>query len=280
MLKKLYTDNTRVVLAAIMWGTSGAFIKYLGLSPGLMGFFRVALPVLVFGGLIIYRRERVFGHGIQVVLLASLVNAFRLFFYFIGFLNAPIGNAIIILYSWPIFAVVFSHFFLGEPLPLVNKLMLILAMSGISFVFADKSFHLGNEVVMGMLAMLFSAALNAASVVLFKHQSSKFSSTQIVFFQNFIGALLFLPFLFIGFDQLTVQKTMISSFYAILVGVVGYGLFFLSLKKINASTASFLTYIEVVSAVLFGVLLFNEVLSWNEILGGVIIILASVFLRK
>ena len=73
---------------------------------------------------------------------------------------------------------------------------------------------------------------------------------------------------------------MVSSFYAILVGVVGYGMFFLSLKRINASTASFLTYIEVVSAVLFGVLLFNEVLSWNEVLGGAMIILASVFLRK
>lgn len=280
MLKSLYTDNMKVIFAAIIWGSSGAFIKYLGLPPGLIGFFRVALPVLVFGGLFIYRRERVFGNGIKIVLLASLVNAVRLFFYFIGFLNAPIGNAVIILYTWPIFAVLFSHFFLGEPLPGLNKLMLIFAMGGIVLVFVDKPISFENEVVLGMLAMLFSASLNAASVVLFKHQSPKFSSPQIVFFQNFIGALLFLPFLIAGFEHLTIHKTTVASVYAVLVGVIGYGLFFFALKSVKASTASFLTYIEVISGILFGVLLFNEVLSWNEIAGGVIIIMASVFLRK
>jgi drug/metabolite transporter (DMT)-like permease len=44
----------------------------------------------------------------------------------------------------------------------------------------------------------------------------------------------------------------------------------------NLNTASFLSYLEVISGVLFGVILFHESLSWNEIAGGTMIILSSV----
>jgi len=280
MKKNVIPDNLKIVLAAIIWGSSGAFIKYLDLSPGLISFFRVALPVIFFGIWFLFKREKVFGNGIKILLIASLINAVRLFFYFIGFLNAPIGNAVIILYTYPVLAVLFSRFFLKEPLPYFNMFLLVVAMVGVVLVFSDKPIHFGNQVFLGMTAMLFSAALNAAMVVIFKHQSTKFSSPQIVFFQNFVGAICFLPFLFTGLDQLTLHKFSVASIYAVLVGVIGFWLFFHALKKIFASTASFLSYIEVVSGILFGVFLFNEVLTWNEIMGGTMIIGASVLLRK
>src|SRR6056297_807830 len=280
MRKNFFPDNMKVVLAAIIWGSSGAFIKYLDLSPGLIAFFRVALPVLFFGVWFLVRKEKIFGNGIKILLIASLINAVRLFFYFIGFLNAPIGNAVIILYTYPVLAVLFSHFFLKEPLPFFNVMLLIVAMTGVVLVFSDKPVHFGNEVFLGMAAMLFSAALNAAMVVIFKHQSPKFSAPQIVFFQNLVGALCFLPFFFMDFNQLTFHKFSVASFYAVLVGVVGFWLFFHALKKVFASTASFLTYIEVISGILFGIFLFNEVLTWNEIAGGTMIIGASFLLRK
>ena len=280
MLRNLYTDNMKVIIAAIIWGSSGAFIKYLDLTPGLIAFFRVALPVVFFGAWFVIRRERFFENGIKILLIASVINAVRLFFYFIGFLNAPIGNAVIILYTYPVLAVLFSHFFLREPLPFLNVVLLVLAMAGVMLVFSDKPIHFDNEVFLGMAAMLLSAALNASMVVIFKHQSPKFSPPQIVFFQNLVGAVCFLPFLITGMDQLTLHKFSVASFYAVLVGVVGFWLFFYALKRVFASTASFLSYIEVVSGILFGIFLFNEVLTWNEIAGGSMIMGASVLLRK
>ena len=280
MLKHLYTDHMKVIFAAIIWGSSGAFVKYLNLTPGVIAFFRLAIPVLFFGAWFVVRRERFFENGIKILLIASVINAVRLFFYFIGFLNAPIGNAVIILYTYPVFAVLFSYFFLKEPFPFINVMLLVLAMAGVVLVFSDKPIHFGNEVFLGMAAMLLSAALNAAMVVIFKHQSPKFSPPQIVFFQNLVGALCFLPFFIAGIDQVTLHKFSVVSLYAVLAGVIGFWMFFYALKRVFASTASFLSYIEVISAVLFGIFLFNEVLTWNEISGGIMIIMASVFLRK
>ncbi len=280
MTRLMHSDHLKVALAAVVWGSSGAFVKYLELPAGVIALFRVGIPVVVLGIWFGIRGERIFGNGIRLVLMASLVNAVRLLFYFIGYLNAPIGNAIIILYTWPVFAVVFSHFFLKEPLPLRNKMLLLLAMAGIVMVFMDKPFGLGNEVFVGMLAMLVSAGLNATSVVMFKHQITRFNAPQIVFFQNFIGVLFFLPFFIGGMDQLTLHKTSVASLYALLVGLIGYGVFFQALRRVRASTASFLAYIEVISGIAFGVLLFNEVFSWNELVGGAMILMASVLLKK
>ena len=185
MSRNLNTDHVKIAGAAVIWGSSGAFIKYLGLPPGVIAFFRVGIPVMVLGICLTVKRERLFQNGVKIILMASVVNAIRLLFYFIGYLNAPIGNAIIILYTWPVFAVIFSHFFLREPLPCLNQILLLMAMGGIVMVFSDKNIHLDNSVILGMGAMLISAALNAATVVLFKHESTKFTAPQIVFFQYF-----------------------------------------------------------------------------------------------
>ena len=184
------------------------------------------------------------------------------------------------LYSWPVFAAIFSNLFLKEPLPRLNKILLAVAMLGIVLIYSGKRIDLNNQVFLGMSAMLLSAALYSTTVIIFKKESVRYTKLQIVFFQNLVGAFLFLPFFLLDLDALTLHKSWVASGYAFLIGIVGFGLFFSSLQKVKASTASFLAYIEVISAILFGVLLFSETLTWNVIVGGVLIIGSSVILKK
>ena len=48
------------------------------------------------------------------MLIASSINAARMFLYFIGFTYASIANAVIVLYTWPIFATLLGLMFLKE----------------------------------------------------------------------------------------------------------------------------------------------------------------------
>jgi len=280
MQGKIDTNHLKIAIAAIIWGSSGAFVKYLALPAPVISFFRLGVPTLFLGIYFLVRRQSIFRNNIRLVLIASVLNAVRLLFYFIGFLNAPIGNAIMILYTWPVFAVIFSHLFLKEPLPRLNRLLLGVALAGIVLIYSDKPLAFNNEVFWGMSAMLLSAILYSTTVIIFKKESVKYDHLQIVFFQNLVGAVLFLPFFVTGFDVLTLHKATVASGYAFAVGIIGFGLFFFSLRRIKASNASFLAYIEVPSAVLFGVFLFHEVLTWNEILGGIMIIAASLMLKR
>ena len=78
----------------------------------------------------------------------------------------------------------------------------------------------------------------------------------------------------------TLVQTGIGIGYGAVIGLLGFLFFFSALKKINASTASHLAYFEVVGAVLFGVILFHETLTWNVVVGGLLIICSIAFLKK
>jgi drug/metabolite transporter (DMT)-like permease len=85
-------------------------------------------------------------------------------------------------------------------------------------------------------------------------------------------------FLFLH-EFLTVTQISVASLYAFLIGLVRFGLFFSALRKIKALLASSLAYIEVPSGVLLGVLLFGEVLEWNMVVGGVLVLISAFLLR-
>lgn len=279
-MMKINPSYLKVVLAAIIWGSSGVFIKYLNLHPFVITFFRVGVPVLFIGVFTNWKDLRILRFTSRLLIIASFLNVIRLVFYFIGFLNAPIGNAIIILYTWPIFAVLFSRLYLLEPLPLRNLLLLFLAFSGIVLVHLDKEISLSNDEFVGTMSMLVSSLFYAITVVIFKKESPAHSNWSIVFHQNFVGALIFaMVFLFFP-EKPDWDMSLIAILYAFLVGVIGFGLFFSALKEVKASNASLMAYIEVVSAVIFGIIFFNEALTWNVIAGGILIIGSSTLLRK
>lgn len=88
-------------------------------------------------------------------------------------------------------------------------------------------------------------------------------------------------FLFLIFNapSPTAMDAALGVTYGLLVGVVAYNFFFFALKHLDASRASMLTYVEVVSAVLLGYLVLDEVLSWNMVVGGGCIILSTILLK-
>jgi len=116
-------------------------------------------------------------------------------------------------------------------------------------------------------------------MIIFKLKSDGYTRVEITFFQNFIGAFIFLPALFIFKPFPSMIKISILLFYALFVGLLGFTLFFSALKKIKASAASNIAYVEIISAIFFGVTLFHEKFTWNMILGGILII-GSVWLLQ
>ncbi|MEA2065169.1 MAG: DMT family transporter [Patescibacteria group bacterium] len=269
-----------VVLASVVWGSTGVFVKYLNLPPTTIAFFRLAVPTLILGAFFLFKRTKLFHSKNKLILLASSLNAIRMFFYFVGFTFTSIGNAVIILYTWPIFATILSALFLKEKISKKNIVLLFITFFGIVLIYLNKEISFANKDFIGMSSMLLSAIIYSSTVVIFKKESNNYSKFETIFYQNLVGAIVFLPFIFINYPFPTIFQISVASIYAILIGLVGFGLFFSALKQIKASTASFLSYVEVISAILFGIILFNEVLTWNIVVGGLLIISSAIFIRK
>jgi len=53
-----------------------------------------------------------------------------------------------------------------------------------------------------------------------------------------------------------------------------------AIEKVKISVFSILCYLEIVSAIIFGIIFFDESLTWNMILGGSLIIVSAIFLKR
>ena len=269
-----------ILLAATIGGASGVFIKLIDLPATTITFFRMAVPVIILLGYLHYKGIRLFRGNYRMMMLASVLNALRMFLFFVGYLYASIGNAVIILFTWPIFGTLFSAIFLKEKVSVRTSILIGLAFLGIVTMYVDTEISFGNEDFIGMAAMLFSAIFFAITAVIFKQKLKVYSRTETIFYQNLVGAVAFLPFVFINTPIPSALQMGAASFYGILIGIVAFMMFFYALKRLKISHYALFTYWEVIAALFFSLLFFGEDITWNMVLGGGLILATGILLRK
>jgi len=270
-----------VVLAACLAGSNGVLIKHMtSLTPGAIAFIRAIVPSAILVLWLTKERPNLLRGNTRKMVGGSVINAGRMYLYLIAFTYTSIGNAVIIFYSWPIFAAIFSVIFLKERISTKQSLLIALAFFGLLLAYSNKSFSFEDKDFVGMLAAIGSAIGYAITVIIFKSESDNYHRNETIFFQNITGAIVFLPFFWINWPVADINHIGFGVGYAFLIGIVVASLFFFGLKYLKASTASSLMYLEVVSSVLFGFLVINEQLSTEMILGGVLIIASSFLLNR
>ncbi|MAS18697.1 MAG: permease [Leeuwenhoekiella sp.] len=269
-----------VILAALIAGFNGILIKAMpSLSTGAIGWFRAGVPVLfLLPGLLKARQLKVQGNT-RMLLLASVINAVRTYFFLLAFVYTSVGNAIVLFYIYPLFITIIETTVYKAPISKKQVLFMLLAFGGIAFTYADKEFSFESRDFIGMLAAILAAVGYAFFVSIFKRQTQDCNRNQLLFYQNLAGAVLFIPFLF-GLKDVALTHMGIGVFYGLLIGIVQFGLFFFGLKHLNATTAASLMYLEVLSAVLLSFFILNEELSWNTYVGGVLILISSFYISK
>jgi len=269
-----------LLIAAIIAGVNGLLIKQMSsLNAGSIAWFRATVPLVFLLPVLLDKKDPVFRGNYKKMLLASSVNALRLFFYLIAFIFTSIGNAVVLFYSWPIFVTLISAFYLKERIPKKQVLLLALAFIGLVITYADKSFSFGNDDFVGMLAAVLSALGYAITVIIFKSESQNYNKEQIIIYQNIVGALVFIPFLG-ALPEAQLEHIGIALGYGFLIGIVVFKMFFYGLHYLSASTTSSLMYLEVVSAVLLGYFILHEVLTPNTLIGGALIVTSSFLISR
>ncbi|MEM9670986.1 MAG: DMT family transporter [Bacteroidota bacterium] len=269
------------VLAIIILGSAGAFIKTIDLPPVTLTFFRMAIPTAVLFAYFTYlKRVTLFRTSVKWLLLGSLLNAARLFLFIASYSYTSIVNAIVIFYTWPVFSIIYSRIWLRESIPKRNQWLLFLPLAGIVIIFSDQPFTIANEDLIGMGAMLLSAIIYALTVIIFKRTSYAYTGFEIVFFQNLLGGFIFLPFAWSALGSLSWETYGLVTVFALTIGLLAFGMFFQALRKMKASTLAYLSYLEVVVASLYGILLFGEAVTVQLVTGAVLIILATILFQK
>ena len=128
--------------------------------------------------------------------------------------------------------------------------------------------------------MILSAFIFSIAVFVYKKALSGYSEGEVIYFQNSIGALVFLPFLMLEIGKYPFSDIIIGTAYGLLVGVLTFLLFFFALKRVSVFQYSILTYSEIIFAVIFGMVCFNETLVLNQAAGMLIVIASSFYAQR
>ncbi len=273
----------QLLLVAVIWGASFMFIKVeldAGLAPLHIAWLRCALgapALLLILALMRDRLPRERGVYLHLLLIAALMNAlpFALFAYGeteVSSLLAGIINALT-----PLMTLLFSISLLPDEPPTAEKLTgLGVGFLGVVVVLAP--WHgLGGGSLLGALACIGAATCYGLGFPYMRRHLSGRPETGVAISaaQVSLGALLLTPFLPLGSLPGEVPGLEVWG-SALALGTLGTGVAYIFnfnvVRAAGAQTASMVTYLVPVFAVIFGVSILGEPLSWHEPVGGALII--------
>ena len=270
-----------VLTAAALGASSGLYIKGLAFSSLAMTSLRMTVPLLFVApsaakhGLLLGKR------GMRGQLfLASALNAARLYLYVLAYKLTSMGNAVVLLYLWPVFALAIDSIRLKKPMNLTRLGILLLSLAGVVIMSLNKGFSLSRADLLGSACMIASALMFAATNIIFKQVLTVMSEVDALYFQNAIGAIVFLPFLLIEIPHAPLAHLGIGIFYGVAVGLVGFGLFFVGMKRLPLFEYSALSYTEVPFAILMGIIFRGETMTIVQGLGMILIVLGSFLAQR
>lgn len=276
-----------IIAAGILWGTSPLFVSYLsprGFSSVTLTAVRAVITALCLAILVLFTKRQRFRISLFEFFLFLLNGAAFVgtaSFYFQGIKMTSSATAVVLMYTAPIYVLVFSVIFLGERLTRLKGFSMALLIVGCVFVsgIIEGFAFDGVGVIFGLLAGISYGAYNIITKILMRHGSDPTTTTLYTFsFAAVIAIFIARPTELLGCvaDNLPMSVPMLILF-GVTTCVAPYFLYTFALRDLSAGTASSLGIIEPMSATLFSAAFLSEIptcLSWV----GIILILAAVAL--
>ncbi|HLD04041.1 MAG TPA: DMT family transporter [Candidatus Dojkabacteria bacterium] len=165
--------------------------------------------------------------------------------------------------------------FFAEKFTVIKLIALIFAISGLVLIF---NFSLKQNLLLPALAAIVSGGAGGAEVTFTKKVSERYSAIQI---SIFLWLVIFITHFF-G-SMLTQEQHLVPEFSQVWAGILGYAIasllaFALVVKGfqyVEASIGALVGLLEIVVGIVLGLVFFSEQLTWQTIIGGLLIILAA-----
>jgi drug/metabolite transporter (DMT)-like permease len=206
----------------------------------------------------------------QGVLLALHWTAF---FQAINVSNVAIG--LLSFSSFPLFTAMLEPLLLHQRPNRIQIVAALLILPGIYLLVP--SFTLQNQTTLGVMWGVLSGASFALLSVTNRWLGRSYSSLMISLYQDGIAALVLLPIFFIiaPGSFWTPHALLILFILGVVCTALAHTLFIASMRDITAQTASLLASLEPVWGIVFGIVLLGAIPTARTLLGGAIILTAT-----
>ena len=270
--------NVAVATLAASWGLIAVIVREVDLDAQVLVFYRLFFAALTLGIVAIVLRKlpllQLERHRGRIVLIGITLAA-HWFLYFATIKLSSVAVAVLMAYLAPLAIATIAPFVLPEPRSRVALAALVPAAGGVALV------ALGGEEggavrPLALLTGLLTAATYAALVLMTKRIAAEVPVLALSFWNYAVASLAIAPLL-LGAERVLPTASELPAVLAL--GVVftalsGY-LYIWFLRHVTAQAIGILAYIEPVSAALLAWAVLDEALTWQVVVGGLLVIAAG-----
>lgn len=272
-----------ILLSAVLWGSLGipvTKLKELGLTVYEVGALRSLGGALILGIILILRKQsfRVNLKWIPLLIGVGITSQAGLNLgYFTAINYVGLGTAVILLYTSPIFANIFSYIVYREPFTLKKIFAVIFSIIGCFLATTGGSFAISLS-ILGILAGLLSGLSFGLNPIVSKKLQGKVEILQILFYGFLFGGIIQLLFTNVAdtYHKFNLTITGYAVVLAIIPTIIPFFLYNKGLKNVSPGLVSILCSMEVVVATLVSRYYFTEYLNSFKVFGIFLIIAASI----
>jgi drug/metabolite transporter (DMT)-like permease len=279
------------LILGVIWGSTWLFIK-LGLEH---------LPPITFAGirfviacLILFLLIRARGTSLPAnrrdwgLLALTGVLSFSLNYglVFWGEQYISSGLAAVLQATLPAFGLVIAHVHLPSERMTWSKIFgVVLGFAGVAVVFSNQLAIAGGKALAGCVALVLSAFFAAYSNVLVKAHGRKMEPAILAAGQMFFGLI---PLLLIGiplegnpFRFHWTPMALVALLYLAVVGsVIAFLLYYWLVQNMDVTKTMLISLVTTVVAVVLGMMVLGEDLSWRTVAGGIMIMVGVRFVTR
>ena len=289
------TDKKRlsfafIILAGVLWGTSPIFVNYLapyGFTSVQMTAVRGTVSFICMLAYVLLFNRKLFKIKLIDLLLYAAIGATLFgtaFCYYSAMQMTSTSTAVVLMYTAPVYVMLFSVIFLGEGFSKLKGIALALMLVGcclVSGIITGLKFNVWG-ILLGILTSFIYAAYNILTKISVQKKREPVTVTLYsFFFMSVIAICVCDPVGLISNVSASPMPTVpLCVGLGIATFVMPYYFLTWSMKHLSAGTASALSIVEPMAATVFSAVLFSEIPDALSIVGILAILLAVYLLGK
>ena len=268
-----------LILSMAIFGTLAPFVRNISVTSGELALYRAVLAAALIGIFLLVTGQKIpiksLGRELFLLLLSGVAMGFNWILLFEAYKYTTVAISTLSYYFAPVIVTMVCPFLFKEKLTKKQLFCFLMSTVGLSLVIGITNLGRGGNDTIGILFGLGAAVLYATVILLNKFITGV-TGIHRTFLQFLAAILVLIPYVaFTGGMHLGSLNG--SGWICLLVvGLVHTGitycLYFSSLKELPGQETAILSYIDPLVAVVIGVLILGEPLSWPQLVGGLMIL--------
>ena len=279
MKNKRFIPYTAILIGVISLSLSAIFVRLIEEAPAaISATYRLLLASLVLAPYVLIKKreelKKLQKREVMLAIFSGICLAIHFALWFESLSYTSVASSVVLVTLQPVFAFIGTYLFFKERFSSATVISMIITIFG-SFVIVIGDLQIADHSFYGDMLALAAALFITIYFLVGQQIRAKTSVTTYTFIAYSFGALFLLIYSLSKGFSLVHYPTNDWIFFillAIIPTIFGLNLLNWTLKWFSTSLISMAIVLEPIGASIFAYILFKEVITWSQWLGGSIII--------